>query len=327
MFVLKCNIQIGDYNFTQVNDVRIKKSVDLLSDTATIKLPISAVLQNENEGFERRNLETVIKAGDPVSITLAYEDELEVNEFNGFVAFIKPNNPLLVLECEDAVYKIRKKRINKNFGKTTLSEVLNYIVKDTDVSLADKLPKVNFDKFLLKDVNGAVALQKLKDEYGLNIFIDDNGKLYAGLRQVVGTGDRVYYDLHQNIIKHNLTYRFEEDIRLRVKVIGIQKDNTKISVIVGDQDGEQRTIYRYNISDKAKLQEIGEAELNDLKYTGYNGTITSFFTPYSTRGMTAVLRDAIFPDRKGAYFVNTVIITFGVNGARRIVELSNKVDG
>lgn len=327
MFVLDCKLQIGEYTFTQVNDIRIKKSVDLLSDTAVIKLPISAVLQNKNEGFERRNLESVIKAGDKVSITLAYKDVLEVKEFTGFVAFIKPNNPLLIVECEDAVYNIRKKRINKNFGKTTLREVLNYIVEGLDISIAGDLPKVEFDKFLLKDINGAQALEKLKDEYGLNIFLDNNGDLFAGLRQTVGTGSKVYYDLHQNVIKHKLTYRYAEDIRLRVKVVGIQKDNTKVEVIVGDLDGEQRTLFRYNIKDKARLKALGEAELSDLKFTGFDGSLTSFFEPYATRGMTAVLRDQLFPERAGAYFIISVTVVFGINGARRIIELGTKVNG
>lgn len=327
MFVLKSNITIGNYTFTQVNDVKIKKSVDLLSDTATIKLPISAVLKNENEGFEKRNLESVIKAGDKVCIILAYDEVLEVKEFKGFVAFVKPNNPILVIECEDAVYNIRKKRINKNFGKTNLRQVLSFIVAGTGVSIAGEIPLVEFDKFLLKDINGAQALEKIKDEYGLNIFLDDQGHLFAGLRQTVGTGNKVYYDLHQNVIQHKLTYRNAEDIRLRVKVVGIQKDNTKVEVIVGDLDGEQRTLFRYNIKDKARLKAIGEAELSDLKFSGYDGNITSFFVPYANRGMTAIIRDLLFPERAGAYFIISVSIDFGVNGARRIIELGTKING
>lgn len=327
MFVLKCNIQIGKYHFTQVHEVRIKKSIDVLSDTAVIKLPISAVLQNENEGFERRNLETIIRAGDEVSITLAYENELEVTEFKGYVAFVKPNNPLLTIECEDAIYQVRKKNISKNFGKTTLRKVLEFIVKGTPISITDNLPEVTFDKFLLKQVNGATALEKIKDEYGLHIFLNDQSELSAGLRNTVGNGEKVYYDLNRNVIKHNLTYRFAEDIRLRVKVVGVQKDNTKTEVVVGDLDGEQRTLFRYNLSNRQKLKEIGLAELEDLKYTGYEGKLTTFFVPFATRGMTAVIQDKVFPQRTGAYFINSLEVVFGTNGARRIVELGVKVNG
>ncbi len=325
MFILDSTIKIGDYTFKQVHNVRIVKSVDLLSDTATIKLPISALFGNKDKGFERKSLEEEIKAGMPVSITLAYKDVYEKKEFTGYVAFVKPNTPIIEIECEDAVYKIRKKRINKNFGKTTLKEVLEFIVAGTEVPLAGDIPEVQFDRFLIKNKNGAQSLQKLSDEYGLSIFIDDNNKLYAGLRQLKGAGSLVRYNLHKNVIKPNLEYRRAEDTRLYVKVIGVQKDNTKIEVIVGDTDGEQRTIHKYNVSSKKTLKEIGEAELSNLRFTGYRGTVTSFLVPYATRGMSAEIIDNNYPQRSGTYFVPKVTISFGQNGARRKVELGSKL--
>ncbi|MDB0601071.1 late control protein [Tenacibaculum maritimum] len=326
MFVLDCTITIGDYTFKQVHAVRIVKSVDLLSDTAIIKLPASALFGNENNGFKRKRLESEIQAGMPVTIKLAYKDVFEKTEFTGFVAFVKPNTPVVVIECEDSVYKIRKKRINKNFGKTTLKEVLSYVVQGTNVPLSGTIPEVNFNKFLIKNKNGAQTLQKIMDEYGLSIFIDDENKLYAGLRQTKGAGKKVSYNLHSNIIKHDLTYRRSEDIRLHVKVIGIKKDNTKVEVIVGETDGEQRTLYKYNVSDKKTLKAIGEAEISDLKFTGYRGAVTSFFVPYATRGMSAEIIDNNYPERSGTYFIPKVTISFGQNGARRKVELGNKLN-
>ena len=326
MFVLDSTITIGDYTFKQVHDVRIVKSVDLLSDTAVIKLPASALFGNKDQGFERKQLESAITAGMPVSITLAYKDVFENIEFTGFVAFVKPNSPIVVIECEDAVYNIRKKRINKNFGKTTLKEVLSFITEGTDVPLAGAIPEVQFESFVIKNKNGAQALQKLSDEYGLNIFIDDDNNLYAGLRQVKGIGSTVAYNLHSNVIKHDLKYRRAEDIRLYVKVIGVQKDNTKVEVIVGETDGEQRTIHKYNVSDKEALKAIGESELSELRFTGYRGTITSFFVPYATRGMSAEIIDLNYPDRSGTYFIPKVTISFGQRGARRKVELGNKLN-
>ncbi len=326
MFVLDCEIRIGKFTFKQVHDVKIIKSVDLLSDTAIIKLPASALFENKAEGFEKKKLETEIKAGDKVAIKLAYKDVFENVEFVGYVAYLKPNIPTLTIECEDVIYKIRKKRINKNFGKTNLKEVLNFIIKDTEVKLAGDIPEVNFDKFLLKDVNGAKALQKIKTEYGLNIFIDDDNNLYAGLRQNKGTGSVVVYDLHKNVIKHDLRYRSSDDIDLYVKVIGVKKDNTKVEVFVGDKSGEQRTIHKYNITDKVTLKQIGEAELDSLKFTGYEGKLTSFLVPYANRGMSAKVSDRNFPNRNGLYFIPKVTISFNQSGARRIVELGNKLD-
>lgn len=325
MFILQCVISIGAFTFNSVNEVKITKSVDLLSDTATIKMPISALLGNQVAGFEKKPLETAIKAGDKVSIRLMYEDVINTLEFEGFVTFVKPNAPTITIECEDAVYLIRKKRIHKNFGKTTLSELLKFITQDTGVELAGNIPEIEFDKFIFKNVNGAKALQKLKEQYGLSFFIDDNNKLFAGLRQQIGNGKEVIYSLHKNVIKHQLTFRKAEELRLRIKVVGVKKNNKKVEVIVGDTDGEQRTLFKYNVSDIAKLREIGRAELNDLKYTGYQGTITSFLAPFATRAMAAVIFDEDFPDRKGRYFIVKVVTTFGINGARRNVEIGKLI--
>lgn len=325
MFVLAAEITIGQYIFDRVNYVQIVKSVDLLSDTAIIRLPVSALLGNESEGFQRSKLENTIKQGDPVTINLAYAGQFEKDEFKGFVRYIKPNTPTIEIQCEDSVYKIRKKRVNKNFRNTTLKEVLTFITEGTGVELTGDIPDVNFDKFLLKNINGAKALQKLKDEYGLFVFLDDEGKLYAGLRQLKNIGERVKINLFKNIVKHNLKYVSADDVEIYVKVIGIKKDNTKVEVFVGEQEGEQRTLHIYNISSKSQLKEIGKARLSELKYTGYRGTITTFLVPYATRGMTAAVVDKNYPDREGNYFISKVTTTFGTSGARRIIELDTKV--
>lgn len=325
MFVLGAKIEIGNYTFNQVHKVTIVKSVDLLSDTAEINLPMSAMFGNQEVGFERKQLEQEIKAGDAVTITLAYKDVIETVEFIGFVRWVKPNAPTVTIECEDIIYTVRQKQINKNFGSTTLKKVLNYIIEDTNLKLAGDIPDVNFDKFLLKNVNGAQALQKIKEEYGLYIFIDDNQQLYAGLRQTKNIGENQIYNLYKNVVTHDLRFRKAEDVRIALKVVGILKDNSKIEVIVGDTTGEQRTLYKYNISDKAQLKSIGEAELSDMKYTGYEGSITSFLTPFCTRGYNVDIQDKNYPDRTGTYFVPKVTTTFGTSGARRKIELGTKL--
>ena len=52
-----------------------------------------------------------------------------------------------------------------------------------------------------------VALEKIKDEYGMFIFIDDNGKLFAGLRQGKNIGETVTYDVYKNVVEHDLKFR------------------------------------------------------------------------------------------------------------------------
>lgn len=325
MFILDCKVTIGLYTFRQVKEVEIVKSVDLLSDTATIELPMTALFGNTTVGFVRRQVEQEITVGAPVKITLAYKGVFEKVEFEGFVRWVKPNVPTVTIECEDVIFRVRQKQITKNFGKTTLREVLKHIVADTGLELAGDIPDVNFDQFIVKNVNGAQALEKIKENYGLFIFVDDAGKLFAGLRQTRNIGETVVYDLYRNVISHDLKFRRAEDVRINLKVIGVRPDNTKIEVIVGDVTGEQRTVFRYNVTDVATLKKLGEAELSELKYDGYEGTITGFLIPYATRGMNVEIRDRNYPERTGSYFIPKVTTTYGTGGARRTIELSSKI--
>ncbi|CAL2108177.1 conserved hypothetical protein [Tenacibaculum sp. 190524A02b] len=325
MFILESNIQIGSYTFNQVKSVNVVRDINLLSDTAKIELPASAMFGNKTVGFEKKALETAIKVGDPVQITLGYKDVLIKTVFKGFVTSIYPNQPTIKIDCEDSVYLIRKKNLKKNFIKTSLKEVLQYIVDGTSVNISGNIPEVKFDKFLLKNVNGAKALQKIKDEYGLTIYIDDNNELYAGLKYAVIPEKEVVYNLQANTIKHDLKFTSSDNVRLKIKVIGVRKNNTKITVVVGDDDGEQRTIYRYNITDPKILKEIGEKELIKLKYTGYRGTVTGFFIPFSDRAMKCKLINANFPEREGVYYIPKVTLNFNTSGARFKTELGVKL--
>lgn len=344
MFILDCTINIGKYTFKRVNEVQIIKSVDLLSDTATIKMPASATFRSEDNNEERKQLEEEIKAGMPVSITLAYKGVFEQEEFKGYVTSVKPNNHKVVIECEDVLYFVRQTRINKNLKNTTLKDALTYIVSETNkslpkdvsaVQLADDIPTVNFDCLTLKNKNGAQAFKKIVDDYNLSIFLNDKGKLYAGLRFATNLGEISNYNMQKDVVRHSLKYVKEEDVKLHVKVIGIKQDNSKIEVVIGDkEEGEQRTLHFYNISSEEELKRKGESELENLKYSGYRGSLTGFLTPYTTRGMGVSIIDSKYPSRSGkggennnsdksdvTYFVPKVTTTFGQNGARRKVEL------
>lgn len=326
MFVLESKIEIGSYVFERVNNVEITKSVDLLSDTASITMPFSATFGSDTSGFIRKPLEEEINVGDPVKIYLGYKDVIWTLEFEGFITAIKPNIPSITFECEDAIWKIRQKTVNKSFINTSLKDVLNAVLTDTGIEMADNVPDVVFDQFIIKQANGAQALQKVKDEFGLFMFIQDDGKLYAGLRENTNFGETVNYNLQRNVISSDLTFRRAEDVRIYLKVVGVLPNNQRIEVQVGDPTGEERTIFRYSVSDTQQLRRLGEAELANLVYTGYEGSITGFLAPFCTRGQNISLSDDIYPKRAGKYFVPKVVTNYGTGGARREIEVGNRLD-
>lgn len=321
MYILSAKIEIGNYVFNSVNEVEITKSVEELVDTAIIKMPLKFKVRDNNE---QKFTEEVIKAGDPVKITLAYEGKYEGVEFEGYVARIKPKTPLEV-HCEDAMWLLRRKNITRSFEKTTMKEILEEVVKDTPIKLSKRIPSVALDKYIIKDANGTQVLQGLKENLAMTVFLEDDGSLYCGLQQATNIGQRVIYDLNYNLVENNLEFKTSEDKKIKVRYTYIDKQNKRKSYEFGDKDGELRTYHTSVVSDEKKLEEMAKAEIKKLKYDGFEGDVVSFLIPYVTRGMAGEVQDAEHKNREGNYFIKTVVTTFGTSGARRKATFSNKL--
>ena len=155
--------------------------------------------------------------------------------------------------------------------------------------------------------------------------IEREGKLYAGLEQLNNLHKEAIYDLNYNLVENNLEYKTAEQKRLRIKYTYMDSKNKKKSVEVGDKDGELRTFHTSIISDEKKMEEMAHAEMQKLKYDGFEGSVKSFLIPYASHGMTAVIKDKEHPNREGKYFIKKVVTSFGNNGARREISISNKL--
>lgn len=331
-FVLACEIIIGQYRFTQVNEVDIEKSWMELGDKCDIRLPKNV----RTETLETKTLEEFISVGDAVSVKLWYDGFTAHEEFSGFVRRISPTFPFEI-ECEDHIHFLRKTPIKKSWkisDKVTLKTVVKHLVDEVNkryssakITLSGDLPDVTFSEGLVIEQGNtaATALQKLKEEFGLVSYLKGR-ELFTGLayQQKLGT---VKYSLAWNVISSDLKYRNEDDIQLRVRAIGMQADNKKVTADdVGDVDGELRTLHFYNISDKAQLKKLAEQELKRLKYTGYEGSIDTFLYPYAEPLMLAELQDPQYGEtRSGTYVIDSVRTQFGAYGTRRTVELGVKV--
>lgn len=71
-----------------------------------------------------------------------------------------------------------------------------------------------------------------------------------------------------------------------------------------------------------------EYRLSEVKYELRKNVIaqkayglTTFLQPFAEPCMTAVLTDAVYPERNGKFFIEAVQVLFGMNGARRIISL------
>jgi len=325
-FLPKTYIKINGINFSRVNAVKIESSEEHLADTATIKVPTSARLKRVDTISDVETAK-LFKAGDKVEIKIGYGvPELE---FEGYVKRVNFTTPVEI-ECEDSVYILRKKPIKQSWKNTTLKEIINYIIADTEIKVVGEIPTINFTTFYLKDVNAAFALQKLRDEYGLAIYFLSLNELFVGFSDSPSRGE-VKYNIgddanhESNVIKPNLKYRDADDVKLKVKAVHIHKNNTRTEVEVGDADGELRTLFFYDVESAKQLKQLAVEEIQKYKYSGYQGTLKTFLKPSAKHGMVADVYDSIYPERSGRYKIKKVVTSYGSGGAKRNVELGIKV--
>lgn len=319
MFVLTSEITIGSVTFKSVHDVQIKRSIYSLAATAIVKVPVTAVLKHEGEPPTHIETANAVKVGDAVTIKLGYNGQLQT-EFVGYVKRLNYKLPLEI-ECEDEYYKLRY--VNCIFSKkeTTLKACLNEVLSGVQISDVASLTLKNF---VVNNKPGSWLLGYLKKEYGLLAYFDINGKLYVGKANSV-KGETVKYVLRENVISDDeLKYQLAEDIKLKVKAICYYKDGSKIEGELGEDGGEQKTLYYYDVKDAGELKALANEELRRYSFDGYRGKIKTFLQPYALPGMVADITDNTYPDRSGSYLIEAVTTTFGTCGGRRTVEIGIK---
>lgn len=331
MFVLGAEIKIirpiplanaGTKVLRRVHEVEVEDDFRKLETTCNVKLPTTARLVRAGEYLSEVETAKEFGAGDEIIVSLGYDGELH-EEFHGYIRKVHPTTPLL-LECEDAVYLLKRKNLQKTFGTTTLKAVLEYVLAGTGITLAGEVPTINFKKFYLKNVSAAKALQKLKDEYGLTMYFKAFKSLFVGLSSD-DDGVVVKYRFGENVIDSNLEWSDESDVRLRVKAVNIKTDNTQVDATVGDEDGELRTLYFYDLESEAELEARAKEEMRKYRFSGYRGSFTAFLRPVVRVGNIARIQDPDFPERDGDYLVEKTTVTYGEGGGRRKITPGLKV--
>lgn len=312
MFTLGYDIRLGDFRLGMLDKVEIHRSVELLADTATIVLPGAEY----NKALE---VESLIKRGDPVSITIGYEETGLREEFRGWIQRISTDDGSITIECEDDLYKFRKSIPNEELKQVTLETLLKKVISGIGESFKlDCTYSWTYEKFVINTATGYDVLKKVQEESGADIYLaDDTLHVHAPAEAV---GNDVYYDFAQNVEECDLTYRTAEDRKVQVVVKATMPDGTVKEIETGSTGGDKVEI-RCATSDEASMRQRGQTEVKRLSFDGYEGNITTWLIPYCKPGDTAELRDEDYPEKDGRYFVQAVTTEFSRDGGKRTVEL------
>ena len=337
-FELNSDITIGDFRFSGVNEAYIKRSMFSIADRAIIKLPsICKIVSNGKASPDYLITGKQFNDGDAVIIKLGYNGDLNT-EFQGFVSKRSLNMPLEI-ECEGYSWLLRRNTIKEFYSAVTVKELLNNAVSgiggdhkisvlcNSDISLAN----VNID-----DKSGFDVINNISayTDGCLTSFFIQPDTLWCGMvYSPYANGDDVFdlggvsYKLGLNVVKENkLKERSVADSPLQVKYSKRLANGDVISRASSVFENFERTHSKIlnHLNDPNTLKQLANEKAYRLNYSGYEGSITAFLQPYVGPGYLAFISDDRYKEHDGTYLVEGTEVFFGLNGARRIVEMGPK---
>ena len=312
------NIRIGGFRLKMVEKVSIKRSVELLSDTATITLPGTVF----NKAI---NIEDKIKVGDDVEIKLGYNDNLK-EEFKGYLKAIKTDGGSLTLELEDDIYLFRKSVKDEEMKNASVKSILENICSQVGGFSVSCDYDFSYDKFVINNATGYDVLKKIQDEASPNIYLKD--KVLHVHPQYAEIFGEARYDFSRNIERDgtDLKYKSEDERKLLVVVEGTDETGATVSVEKGTTGGDKMTLKLPGVSSKSSLEQKAQSVLDQKVYTGYEGSFQSWLIPYVDAGYKVSITDPDYEIKDGTYYVISVETTFSKDGGVRKITLGKRLN-
>ncbi len=330
MFQLSSDITIGNFHFSGVHEVKIKRSIHSYVDTAIIKLPAKAqVSKNGKVSSQSVITGKQFTDGDPVTIKLGYNGVLK-EEFKGFVISRDLDVPLQVI-CEGYSYKLKRNNLDDTWENITVADLLQKatdglgitVICDVNITL------VNLDQNC--DTGADIIDSILKETDGnLCIFFIAPTVLWCGLVYTPYAKGNDVFNMGQS--RYRLGYNVLKDNSLKQRVPqddpGIwiyTKKKTNGTLLTGqstDMPGaaKRNTQTMNRIADETTLALLAQEHQYRDNYTGYEGSLNAFLQPYCSPGFQAWISDDNYPECNGFYLVEGTEVTFGTSGARRKID-------
>jgi hypothetical protein len=326
MFIMTSNIKI--HNFKPVKPFSLKwtRKVDSFSDTASIKLPAIAMLKTNGDTYEKVETGLQLKEGMKVEISAGYDGRNDLR-FKGFISRRVFSIPL-ELECEGYCYQLRNKfDFNCSHASITVKQLLQDLIKGTDIKLSDAIPDIPLQNIRFKNATGIEVLEYLKTKCLLTVYFNFD-VLYVGLK-MTEVKKHVPFQLGWNTIKDN-ELKFEPNkpfAKVNIKIEKREKGGHKKRGMTNVKDGSIKTLKIRHITDEASLKAIADQKKSEMLNRGYEGKITSFLFPYVEPGMAAKITDSKYPERTGLYFIESVEGEFGPQGGRQKTGIGVTLNG
>lgn len=302
----------GEWQLGILAECTIEKSVKNLADIATVVLP-------EADQNTVLRVQDSIGRGDEIRIKLGYDSDLRT-EFSGFIREIITVDGALKILCEDALFLFRKGVKNKQYKKTTVKELAQYVCSQIDPSYKVVCDyNIGYDKYTIYQATGRDVLAKIQEETGADIFFDMKTKELHIHPAYTRKGGETDYSFQHNIEEGaSLEYKSAEDRKVEVTIESVGLDGKTIKTTVGNAGGEKITRKVGRMSKEA-IKLIADVEYKNKMAPGYEGTFDSWLIPYVEPTYTIGIYDKDYPYKDGRYYAESVTISFSESGGKRTI--------
>lgn len=294
-------VVIGPYTFHTLNSCEIRLSLRTLTDTASVTVPRRFMAN----GQLITNLESILPAEEdvPIEIWLGYNGDLH-QEFKGWVDYYEPRESLTIY-CQDEMYQLKRGTVKRQWQSANLKQVLEVLAAGYEVTATD----MSLGSLIFKNVNPALALQSLQDDYGVySYFRPTTTELVSGFIYDETYSTHLIH-LQKNVKrKEGLVYEKRDVSQYQVKAISNQRDGSKIEVFIPEKAAPGASVRTLNFGPytKEELKRLAQAELKRSTYSGFRGDLTLFGIPRISPGDVIQIQDAVY-GRSGSNYVDEVI--------------------
>lgn len=324
-------ISIGkQVRFNVCESIQIKKSVETLTNTATIVLPRefrNAVSPSgKNIELAGKSILDFITKGDPIKIAFGYDQDLEV-EFIGYVTNIGAEAPLQI-ECEDEMYKLKKAdKVTKTISSGKLEDILKAVIPEQYEIICNE--SYHIGKWIIQKATPYEVLAELQEKVGLRFYFMDAKTLHVGMMTDFKPDAVHEFNFSKNVRRgSDLKFVINDETPKQIIVESMQKNGQKLTYTTGDPNGESKTKVVFPNLTQADLKKWGDAFLKQEKIGGLKGTLDSWCLPRTNPGDSAQITRPIYNDKHqdGTYFIKAVTIDINKDvGIKRANQLSHKL--